>query len=332
MSRLSPLGRWHLVLGIWVVLWLGAPAMVVAQWNQQEAGHGGNAEHAGILRGTVVNGVTHEPVGRAVVFSSDGRFAVMTDERGRFEMVFKKKAIETNSGVANGAGVANGGIAGDVPGGIGGESGESIGGVGGAGVAQGEAEWDRPDFLTARKNGFLEVNDGTSGVGVGRDQSEVTLTIVPEARVVGHVTLAGGDGAWGMQVSLYKRQVDAGRVRWLAAGTVIAKSDGEFRFAELGAGSYKLFSEELLDTDPLTSDPRGQLYGYPPLYYPAAADFGSAAVIHLTAGETFPASLSPEKREILSGANRPRTGRGRSCAAGGGESRGARWAGVFAGI
>jgi len=53
----------------------------------------------------------------------------------------------------------------------------------------------------------------------------------------------------------------------------MSRSDGEFRFAELSAGSYKLLTHELLDRDPLTFNPRGQLFGYPPVYYPAAPDF-----------------------------------------------------------
>jgi hypothetical protein len=77
----------------------------------------------------------------------------------------------------------------------------------------------------------------------------------------------------------------------------MSRADGEFRFASLRSGSYKLFTHELLDRDPLTSNPRGQQYGYPPVYYPEAADFATAAVIRLSAGETFQASLSPLKHE-----------------------------------
>jgi hypothetical protein len=41
----------------------------------------------------------------------------------------------------------------------------------------------------------------------------------------------------------------------------------------------------------------GPRFGYPPVYFPSAADFDSAAVIHLKVGETFSASLSPPRRE-----------------------------------
>jgi len=65
-------------------------------------------------------------------------------------------------------------------------------------------------------------------------------------------------------VELYRRQVREGREHWDPAGMAMSRSDGEFRFAELSPGSYKLLTHELLDRDPLTFNPRGQLFGYPP--------------------------------------------------------------------
>ncbi|HEV3201844.1 MAG TPA: hypothetical protein VGZ73_28295, partial [Bryobacteraceae bacterium] len=41
-------------------------------------GGGGVLQSADVLRGTVVNGVTHEAIGRALVYSPDNRFATMT--------------------------------------------------------------------------------------------------------------------------------------------------------------------------------------------------------------------------------------------------------------
>jgi hypothetical protein len=120
---------------------------------------------------------------------------------------------------------------------------------------------------------------------------------MPEAKVVGHVTLADGEGAAGIPVELYRQVMQDGRARWMGAGTAQARSDGEFRFADLEAGTYKLYSGELQDRDPVTSDPRApEGWGYPPDYYPGATDFAGGAVIHLAAGETFQAALTPEKR------------------------------------
>src|SRR5262249_16251031 len=39
------------------------------------------------IRGVVVNGPTHEPISKALVYSPDNRFATITDGQGRFEIV-----------------------------------------------------------------------------------------------------------------------------------------------------------------------------------------------------------------------------------------------------
>ena len=234
-------------------------------------------EHTDSLRGTVVNGVTHEPISRALVFSPDNRLATMTDDRGHFEFTFPAADGE-----------------------------KTVGFSGTSGVRPPETPQlqysgiNRPTMLMARKPGFLSRNNGQERVQLGTVQQELTIYLVPEARVVGHVVLPGSDGSDRIQVELYRRQVRDGREHWDPAGTVMTRSDGEFRFAELSAGSYKLFTHELLDRDPLTFNPRGQLFGYPPVYYPAASDFTTAAVIRLSPGETFQARVSPTKRAYYS--------------------------------
>jgi hypothetical protein len=266
---------------------------------QQQAS--GVANEKTVLRGTVVNSVTGQPIGRAVVVSSDSRFATMTNERGRFEMVFKEKKTEPSNGpVLNGSGASGFGTSTPNSGPTSFSNGNEsfVAGVGAAGAGQvQQVTVDRPDFLTAKRIGFLSAKTSWGdAVAVARDQDEVTLSLTPEARVVGHVTLADGDGAAGIPVELYRQTVESGRAKWTNVGSAQARSDGEFRFADLEAGTYKLYSAELSDRDPVTSDPRGQGYGYPPDYFPGATDFAGGALIHIAAGETFQASLTPEKR------------------------------------
>jgi hypothetical protein len=230
------------------------------------------ADRADRLRGTVVNSVTHEAIGRALVFSPDNRFATMTDERGHFEFTFARAEGEYGSAFSGPPGVQSPAIS-KAP----------------------QVGSDRPFALMARKNGFLAHPHDL--VQLSPEQNEVTISLAPEGRIVGHVILPGADGSDRIQVEVYRRQVHEGRERWEPAGSSVSRADGEFRFAGLRSGSYKLFTHELLDRDPLTSNRRGQLYGYPPVYYPESADFATAAVIRLSAGETFQASLSPLKRE-----------------------------------
>jgi hypothetical protein len=202
------------------------------------------------IRGTVVNSVTHEPIGRALVSSPDNRYATMTDTEGHFEFTV--------------SGVCGNGNVGQSP---------------------------CPTTLMARKPGFIELHHWQTVV----PGSEVTISLKPEALIVGHVLLPSSESPDRIRVELYRRQVSEGRGHWVNAGSTSTRSNGEFRFAELAAGSYKLLTRELLDRDPLTFSPGGQLFGYPPIYFPNASDFAGGEAIQLSPGKTFQAEISLAK-------------------------------------
>src|SRR5215472_1174750 len=225
------------------------------------------------LRGTVVNSLTHEPIGRALVYSPNNRYATMTDSQGRFEFKFARAEREPTPG--SGA--------------------TSI--VWSSPSYPRHAATNRPSMLMARKPGFLPDNDGQQVFQLSETQQELTIPLAPEALITGHILLPGSDSSNRIQVELFRRQVREGREHWDPVGTEMSRSDGAFRFAELPAGSYKLVTHELLDRDPLTFNPRGQLFGYPPTYYPAATDFTTASAIRLSAGSTVEANVSPARRE-----------------------------------
>jgi hypothetical protein len=238
----------------------------------QNTTHTDATEH---IRGVVINSVTHEPISHALVFSPDNSFAAMTDDRGRFEFTFATaEPQQSGTPVTNGFQL-NQGFQNPSP--------------------------NRPSQLMARKVGFIglnfgqNMNDNAFSI-VGPDQQDVIISLLPEARVVGHVIIPGSDGFDKIRVELYRRAMRDGREQWDSAGSVTTRADGQFRLAELSPGDYKLLTLEHLDRDPLTVIPRGQLFGYPPLYYPNASDFAAAAVIKLAPGETFQATMSPVKR------------------------------------
>ena len=227
------------------------------------------------IRGTVVNSVTHSAIGRALVYSTDNRFAKMTDDQGHFEFKIPPRESQQTrpSGPVAGSGFSSLGV-----------------------VPQGGTTYFI--FFTARKPGYLQRENEEPGMQVELGaSSEITISLMPEALIIGHVNLPTNDGTDKIQVEIYRREVQDGRAHWVSAGRTQARANGEFRFANLRKGDYKLFMDELLDRDLLTFDPRGQLYGYPPVYYPAAADFEEASILHLKAGEAFPASLTPSRRE-----------------------------------
>ena len=236
----------------------------------QNTTHTDATEH---IRGVVINSVTHEPISHALVYYPNNSFATMTNDRGRFEFTYKRAEPEQTPPFV----------------------------VQSLGQPVQSFASNRPTELMARKVGFVgpnfgqPVNDNAFSV-VGPDQQEVIISLLPEARIVGHVIIPGSDGSDKIQVALYRRTMRNGREQWDTAGNATTRADGQFRLAELSPGDYKLLTLEQLDRDPLTVIPRGQMFGYPPLYYPNASDFASAAVIKLTAGETFQATMSPAKR------------------------------------
>jgi hypothetical protein len=222
----------------------------------------------------VINSVTNEPISRALVLSPDNSFATMTDDRGRFEFTFTPAESQQATPlvtVTDGFQLNRG--------------------------FQPVAS-NRPNALMARKVGFLSPDIPLSVSDISSTQQVLTISLVPEARILGHVILPGSNGSDRMQVALYRRNVREGQEHWDMMANATTRSDGEFRLAELPAGSYKLLTLEQLDRDPLIFDPRGQIFGYPPLYYPGASDFDTAAIIHLAPGGTFQATLSPTMSDL----------------------------------
>src|SRR6201998_4118317 len=215
------------------------------------------------IHGTVVNRVTHEAIPGALVVSPDERFATLTDSQGRFQFTLPKpETPKLNSSAP--------------PGGV-----QLV-------------ESNRPDMLTARKPGFLESENPEARLAQGAQ--DLTLSLVPESIISGQVSLPTSEAPDSIQLQLYRREVRDGRAHWVPAGTAISRSTGQFRFAGLREGTYKLLTRELIDRDPVTYDPGGQLYGYPPAYYQDAPDFDSASTIKLAAGETEEASISLVKQ------------------------------------
>jgi len=211
-----------------------------------------------VVRGTVVNAVTHEPIGRALVYSPDNRYAMFTDGEGHFEFTLPKAADES-------------------------------GGVGfSGGVVR---HFTSLITLMARKPGFLEGQNGGRAVEASPG-SEITIPLIPEALIKGRVSLPAADPVRGINVQLFFRQVQDGSLRWMLKNSVVTNSNGDFRFAELDPGTYRVFTGELLDNDPETTIQGGQLYGFPPVYYPGASNFAGASPIQLTAGQIFQADIS----------------------------------------
>jgi hypothetical protein len=210
------------------------------------------------IRGIVINGVTNEPIGRALVSSSDRRFATMTDAQGYFEFKLPPTPAQ--------------------------------------GTESKTSQPNRPLDLTARKPGYIESFQSSINIGASPDPSDLKIVLTPEALITGRVISLGSDVEERIQVELYRRQSQNGMGRWILAGSTSTRHNEEFRFSELMAGEYKLLSQESLDRDPLTFDPKEQLYGYPPSYFPNASDFASGKLITIAAGSSIAADITVSRQ------------------------------------
>jgi hypothetical protein len=157
----------------------------------------------------------------------------------------------------------------------------------------------RPTALMARKPGYL--TEIALDMQLGAAVKQVTLSLAPEGLIVGHVSLPSSEGADRIQVQLFRREVEDGRAHWVPGAETATRSNGDYRFAELAAGTYKVMTLEQIDRDhPPGTSGEEQLYGYAPVYFPGAKTFAGGETIALAAGQTFPADLSVTRQPYFS--------------------------------
>jgi hypothetical protein len=223
------------------------------------------------IRGQVLNRLSHEPISRALVISPDQRYATLTDDRGRFEFKFPPLIPEPREQPPTPD----------------------------ANVFRTRQlrmiQNARPTFFYARKPGFLQNNSNPARLTA--NQPDLVIYLEPESLIVGNVNLPGSEADMRIRVALYRREIREGREHWQQLKTFTSWADGEFRFSELQAGTYKVGTDELLDRNPTVFAPGGQLFGFPPVFYPGVPDFASATPIQLAAGATIQITLAPRRHE-----------------------------------
>lgn len=249
---------------MWVcVLMLLALTCGEAAWAQ---GDGGEEKHFTTIRGRVLNQVTKEPVGRAMVTTAGENYATMTDERGQFELKVKQQEQQPAPGNVVGSRLAT--------------------------------RSHTPSVLQARKPGFLPPKRPIFGRVTKEGQEEATIYLAPEALIVGRVSVAGAE-AQGLQCQLYRLTTTNGNESWSPAEVFPVWASGEFRFSGLEPGTYRLITHEMMDRDSLALGQGMPTSGFPPVYYPNTTDFSAAAAIVVKAGETKQVNLTPVRREYF---------------------------------
>lgn len=242
---------------------------------QSTSESGGNFIAPSSVHGTVLNRLTHQPIGRALVFTLDQQYATLTDDRGHFEFKFPPPP---ESGAAENATSAT------AP--------EALRARQLRMLRNGQAH-----IFMARKPGFLENARNPSHNPATNGQTDFTIYLDPESLIVGYVRPQASASDLRFPVELYRQASIEGRENWTQVDNFTTWADGEFRFSNLSPGTYKLVTREQIDRDPFTFSPGEQLFGYTPTFSPGTSDFSSVTAIHLASGETFQANISPTRRE-----------------------------------
>jgi hypothetical protein len=237
-----------------------------------------SSTEADVVQGTVINRVTGEPIARALVYTPDNRYAVLTDDRGHFEFTFPHRdATPPPYPTAS-----------DDP-----ETMQSR--------QRAIRAWmlrnARFENFFAKKPGYLPLDrDIRSTTGAGPSEPMI-VEMEPEARIIGRVQLPDTDDVERGAIEIYRQEFEQAQPSWRLADSARIRANGEFRFADLPAGTYKLFTTEQMERVPPVFNPRSQMFGYPPVYFPNSKDLASAMPIHLAAGATFEGNISLVRRE-----------------------------------
>jgi hypothetical protein len=209
------------------------------------------------VHGMVLNSTDKSPVGRVLVTSGDQRMATMTDADGRFSFEVRRIAAKTSTSV------------GALP---------SVGLRGGTTAAQATTI-----SLTARRPGYISLNFSFRIPVDPQIRIEpIKAELVPEGVVRGRLSVPNGDLPDGVQVVLFQKRITYGAASWTQAGWARSNSRGEYRFADLQAGEYKLMTLAWADPKLLQSTTATEISGYRPAFYGDGADLATSALIHLS--------------------------------------------------
>ncbi len=152
--------------------------------------------------------------------------------------------------------------------------------------------------VTLRKPGYLDPNGQPTegwqrGIAIGPDTPELTLSLLPEAVITGELTLPNSEPAESFQVLLFRRTLQDGRAQWNQGAGSLTNSQGKYRFADLGPGTYYLVTQAhtgFETVDPFA--PNAKVSGFPPVYYGSGVEFSAGSQFTLTAGQRLQADLA----------------------------------------
>lgn len=144
--------------------------------------------------------------------------------------------------------------------------------------------------IIAHKPGFFsegELGDGWSQpVALSSAETTVTVRLVPEAVVAGHVEDMNGDPIESLPVRLRYARVMNGRMMWQQERSRGTDEDGNFRIANLRPGTYYVEVGPSFQARMVAGvNGKQSIQVYPSEYYPGVPDRSSATALRLSAGQ-----------------------------------------------
>lgn len=217
------------------------------------------------LHGVVFSSLTGKPVARVLVTSmgTEG-LAVMTDYEGRFAFDLRRPVAQSD-------------------------------GVGSAAAATDTTQVMRLNF-NLRRPGYMTRTLGTAVpmYTPADPEPDIVLKITPVGVITGRVSTDSGQMPQFLNVQLRRKQINDGDALYLPAGVAQPDPQGDFRFAELEPGDYKLSIAASADgvghggRDGTPEAVRGVLAAY----FPDESSPDSAEAVHVGPGATVLANLS----------------------------------------
>ena len=144
----------------------------------------------------------------------------------------------------------------------------------------------------------LQAEGPAHSVLVDAQMPELSFALSPNCAILGHIELSTGDPADGINLVLLKQVVRFGRSVWTQISNTKTNGDGAYRFGGLPEGSYAVYTQPALESEPVVSvvapgsGARVARSGYPTVFYPDARDLAGAQRIHIANGAQAEANIS----------------------------------------
>lgn len=143
--------------------------------------------------------------------------------------------------------------------------------------------------VEVQRTGFVPLAPGKMvlTLAAGETVKDLTIRLTPQAVVSGTVLDADGVPVANVYVHVSRRSWRDGKRALVFSGGAQSNDAGEFRISALAAGDYLLCARPHELAVPPSGDPAGDKvkHIYVPTWHPGVADAGSAAALHLAAGE-----------------------------------------------